>query len=175
MASNAASGTYPQNTSRQLAKFVTTPPMTKPLAPAAAPAALHIAIAARRWGPLAVIRGGALQAARRRQHGYRMCSSSHYRGQSEDHQANQNDPAVPEAITQPGTEQEQSTEAHRIPGRNQAASFRRGVQVRQHGRQGGDHHRDAENVHELNQAQRDHSQPHPARLPSHSPEPTHSP
>jgi hypothetical protein len=36
---------------RQLARSVTMPPMTKPLAPAAAPAALQAAMARRRGGP----------------------------------------------------------------------------------------------------------------------------
>src|SRR5689334_15195434 len=50
----AASGRYAQKINRQLAKSVTIPPITNPLAPAAAPAALQAAIARRRGRPSGV-------------------------------------------------------------------------------------------------------------------------
>ena len=53
-ASAAASGRLTQKTRRQLARSVTIPPMTKPLPPAAAPAALQVATARRRCGPSVV-------------------------------------------------------------------------------------------------------------------------
>lgn len=50
-----ANGRYAQKTSRQLVRSVITPPTTRPLAPAAAPAALHTAIAFCRCGPARVM------------------------------------------------------------------------------------------------------------------------
>jgi len=158
-----------------------TPPTTKPLAPAAAPAALHAAIPP----PRRALRGDRGQQPQRRWHrsgrgttlqataggqrdGGRGCGR--HRGASREHsQADQDRPAVPVPVTQSRAEHQQSAEEHGVTGRDQRAVGLRGMQADQHGRQGSDHDGDAKDVGELDQAQRGHGREelttHRCRLP----------
>ena len=104
-----------------------------------------------------------LQAPRRRQHHDRRRGRTHDSGHSEDRQAGQDDPPVTKPIPQPRAEHQQPAEEHGIAGRDQAGCIRRRVQVRQHRRQRRHHDGHAENIDELHQAQRHHTQPYSSR------------